>query len=127
MKQVFLSFLVAFLVFSSVPSAQSGTLPPTHGKVLKVQKRTMDLLLKIRGVLYVTTASCDALSGELKTNRSSSSSETLMECIAVRLRNRDDVVAVEAVYDNPLELDGVLIHFTDEETTPNKGGITVHN
>lgn len=92
---------------------------------VNVQLRYQDLLLNLRGVKYVTTAMCEEETGELVTGLRIS--PPLMDCIAVRVKRVTDLPAIEAVYPNPLRLDGILIHFTDQDPIPSKGGITVHN
>jgi len=98
---------------------------PAPGLALRIQRQYMSLLLKIRNVKYVATASCEERSGALITDFRYIGPE--IDCIAVRMKNASDVSAVENIFDNPLQQDGVLIHFTDRDPIPNRSGITVHN
>ncbi|MGK5090323.1 hypothetical protein WDW86_22480 [Bdellovibrionota bacterium FG-2] len=128
-----LSFLIplALLSLSLSPSlfAETSWLPAppaTPPNALKTQLRYMDLLLKIRNVKYVATASCDERTGTLVTFKNIGPGPTV-DCIAVRMKHSSDISAVENIYENPLQLEGILILFTDQDPIPNKGGITVHN
>ena len=116
--------LVLLLALLSL-SAFARTNQETATNVLAVQQRYQNLLLKMNGVKLVMTATCDTKSGELKTDSSQVSPQ--FSCIAVKVNSPSDLPAIEAVYSNPLKLDGALIHFTDRDPLPSKGGITVHN
>ncbi|HAR41647.1 MAG TPA: hypothetical protein DCS07_03295 [Bdellovibrionales bacterium] len=98
---------------------------PAPGFALKIQRQYMSMLLKIRNVKYIATASCEERSGALITDFRYIG--PMIDCIAVRMNRASDVSAVENIFDNPLQQDGVLIHFTDRDPIPNKGGITIHN
>jgi len=121
MKQlglILLSLLISIhpAVLASQPS----------GDALGTQLRIQGLLLKMSGVAFVATASCDADSGALL-GIDDKSSGPMLDCIAVGLRSFEDLQRVESLFANPTELEGVLIHFTLKDPLPNKGGITVHN
>ncbi|OFZ19997.1 MAG: hypothetical protein A2X94_11580 [Bdellovibrionales bacterium GWB1_55_8] len=127
-----LAITIALLLLpGSIPSAQAQTgtpgdiREPSLPQVLKIQRRYQNLLLKIKGAKYVATGTCEERTKELVAGLIIEG--PFFDCIAVRLNDIRDLPAVEEIYGNPLRLDGALIHFTDKEPLPNKGGITVHN
>lgn len=124
-KTFILSILVIIFLLST-PLYADALLVPGPGIAQRVQKQYSSLLLKLRNVKYITTASCEEISGALVTDYKYAG--PTIDCIAVRMNSTLDVAAVESIFENPLRQDGVLIHFTDLDPIPNnKGGITVHN
>ncbi|MCM2323114.1 MAG: hypothetical protein NDJ90_07605 [Oligoflexia bacterium] len=116
--------LIALLLSVSLPGRAQAPLEQGPG-VIDVQRRYQYLLLKLKGVQSVSTAACDARTGELITRLEHQG--PIFPCIAVKVPNASDLAAIEAVFGNPLRIDGAVIHFTQEDGIPVRSGITVHN
>lgn len=117
----FALILGAFCLLAATPAPTRGT----GSGVMSIQRQYQNLFLQLRGVKLVMTAVCDGKTGELETNYNYTG--PVFHCIAVKVNSPADLPAIEAVYPNPMTIDGAVVHFTDKDPIPVRGGITVHN
>ncbi|OFZ56435.1 MAG: hypothetical protein A2428_02835 [Bdellovibrionales bacterium RIFOXYC1_FULL_54_43] len=122
-KNTLVLFGVALAILAGSVDGRCESARRKNG-VLDVQTRYQDLLLQLSGVDYVTTSTCEKETGKLVFLFAKG---PVVPCVAVKVKSSADLKQIETVYPNPLNMNGVLIHFTDQDPRYGKGGITVHN
>jgi hypothetical protein len=104
--------------------APAAALQPSIARAEAVAIKYKALLLQVRGAEYLATVRCSVKTGEVQ---GLIADGPVVACIAVRLKGAPELAQAENALPNPMTLDGVAVHFMDQDPEIGKGGISIHN